>query len=931
MTGQDFDVDDIFAEMMREENTKISKVVSLHTNKVKASNEFLENKSTSSSSTSSPSLQEVTPSSEIESLLQQSPQQILQNLQRDINCLSSSEKGKRIGALKKLKSVFDSIESQKDQLPTVDYMKFFFSHIYQSLLKLFGNETEYCRETSVRLILTFTTFISVGELEEALPYLIPLLEERMRGPKEKFKEESEEVRLSLVLLMKSLIQKCTTKLEDPDYLQKIVNFVEKTYEDYHGVKAEGCQCTIILCQSLRETTIKLFSGSLIKKLIPHLKHQRFNVRAECLEAIKYLVIYGSVEPLEELHPHLRELCLDRSNVVRQKLLDVVVDWALNLRDKYSFQHNFVYYLVMLGTDEIGSISKSAYDYLIEIGKQYEEDYEDDVNETRMYDDNENTESKLTEYANPGRLPELPPVFTQRPLLGARLLAGKKHITKLVTFLLEDFKDWSLPRRVAAAKAMQICIMLAERNLTQHLDKILQTLFEACGDDEKDLKEESFKCVSLIGYFLEPETYLSTIYNYMKPEYVASPKFLSTVLNALASLLAHSDPLLLNRSLSSLLNKASGQHLIYCEDINVRFGLLNVLESCLSAGVKTVGEGLTIFLVILKLCSQPNTPEMISKRGLEVLQKEAEVLKVSNIEDVYAIYFEQALNNITSDLTSWDKLSPNFYSFEALLRNAPNTTITYFKKILEIFAIYLTPERDPIMLLRLLSVMNSLLYNSGSKIEQEDLYSILTQFVYPNSKWRNGRVYVDVRKAAISCFSCILRQKLCATPQTIQTFSSEFQFDNLMSCMDDDFDPHLRILVVKIMVDYIAYTYQHLTEKQWETLCTELRNRMEDENDTVRSITAASIAQLLLYLPAQMVDQANTIIFCLATHMDDSNSEIRRSCFNAFKTVIEQYKQNQHLEYVKHRLAIIGNQIHGFLSTAVHAKSDFGISYQTLLS
>ncbi|KAF0974348.1 hypothetical protein FDP41_006380 [Naegleria fowleri] len=943
------EADDIFAEMMREEKEKLRMAAALYNQKSSkpSSGGSLQTTNTASSSFSSSnqkphattmvsnktsSTQQTFVSSEIESLLQQPPQQILQNLQRDINCLSSSEKGKRVGSLKKLKTLFDVMEQRKDQLPIVDYMKFFFSHIYQPLIKLFGNEAEYCRETSVKLILMFSNYITVNEMEEALPFLIPILEERMRGPKEKFAEESEEVRHSLVKLMKAIIEKCTTKLEDPDYLQKIVYFLEKAFEDFHGVKAEASRCVISLCQCIRESMTKLFSGTLIKHIIPYLRHQRYSVRSDVLDAIKYLAACGSAEILEDLHAPLKELCLDRSNVVRQKVLDVVVDWALNLRDKYSFQHNFAYYLLLLSSDEISSIAKSAFDYLMEMGRQYERDYEDEVNEIRMYDENENTPMKSVIYQNQEQLPPLPSVLTQRPLLGARLLAGKKHLSKIITYLLEDFEDWSMPRRICAAKSMQICIVLAERNITQHLDKILLILFNSCGDEEKDLREESQRCVSLIGYFVEPETYLNIVYNNSRPEYAASPKFLSTVLRCLSLMLQHGDATLVNHSLPGILNRMSAQHLLYNDEANVKVNVLNVIYSCLENGsVQNLETGFEIFLIILKICSQPNTIEQVSKSGLEVLQKEATILQLHSTEELYALYFERALGNLTQDVNSWDKLSPHFYSFEALLKNAPKSTVQYLDKVLKIFSMYLTPDRDPVMILRLLSVLNSILYSCGTEISQNHLQLILSRFIYPNSKWRSGRVYVDVRKAAISCFSCILRQKLCTDSECIQSFASESQFDNLMSCMDDDFDPSLRQLCVKIMMDYLDYCYQYLSDKQWDNLCTELRNRMEDENDMVRIFTTASIAHLLLYLPAHLVDQATAMFFCLSTHMDDPNVEIRKACYQAFKTIIENYKKNQHLNYIKDRLDVITKQLTSFMNAAIHIRSDYDIPYATLLN
>lgn len=76
---------------------------------------------------------------------------------------------------------------------------------------------------------------------------------------------------------------------------------------------------------------------------------------------------------------------------------------------------------------------------------------------------------------------------ERPNLGCRTLVYR-NFSKIIGGLLGDLGDWLLDTRIKSAKLLYTLLVNEEENATQHAEKILNGLYKACSDENRDVVE-----------------------------------------------------------------------------------------------------------------------------------------------------------------------------------------------------------------------------------------------------------------------------------------------------------------------------------------------------------------------------------------------------------------------------------------------------------
>ena len=61
-----------------------------------------------------------------------------------------------------------------------------------------------------------------------------------------------------------------------------------------------------------------------------------------------------------------------------------------------------------------------------------------------------------------------------------------HFSKILPGLVHDINDWVVETRIKSAHLLYSMLLSEEDNATQHLEKVLNGLYKACGDDEKEV-------------------------------------------------------------------------------------------------------------------------------------------------------------------------------------------------------------------------------------------------------------------------------------------------------------------------------------------------------------------------------------------------------------------------------------------------------------
>ncbi len=205
----------------------------------------------------------------------ESVETILQRLARHINGLGEESRMTRRRAIEGInKELFQRKPGLEKGL-----LQGVLKELIKPILKLSSDTVEKCRELSISLLLSALE----GCLEpiEFLSYVIPFLVQRIG--QQDIVEQSEEIRLQLVKLLKYLIEVSSKRIGA--YVDDCVKILQRTIIDpYPEVKKESCNCACVLAKTVPEQ-FHMQSESLIKPLLQTLSHQHSRVRVTAVNAI----------------------------------------------------------------------------------------------------------------------------------------------------------------------------------------------------------------------------------------------------------------------------------------------------------------------------------------------------------------------------------------------------------------------------------------------------------------------------------------------------------------------------------------------------------------------------------------------------------------------------------------------------------------------
>lgn len=95
-------------------------------------------------------------------------------------------------------------------------------------------------------------------------------------------------------------------------------------------------------------------------------------------------------------------------------------------------------------------------------------------------------------------------------MGCRELI-RLNASKILPGILNDIGDWVEATRIKSAELLYIMIWQAEKNTTQHLETVLQTLFRSCGETSPVIQTCLFNCSRLLGHFTDPTITLNFVF------------------------------------------------------------------------------------------------------------------------------------------------------------------------------------------------------------------------------------------------------------------------------------------------------------------------------------------------------------------------------------------------------------------------------------
>uniref|UniRef100_A0A8C1HUQ8 Dynein axonemal assembly factor 5 n=1 Tax=Cyprinus carpio carpio TaxID=630221 RepID=A0A8C1HUQ8_CYPCA len=387
---------------------------------------------------------------------------VLKSLARHLNCLNDDNKSARRRALEAVKR-----ETVEQRLSS-GALQELFAGLLKALLKCLSDPAETCRDAAIQILAGFIR--AAPRPEDALPYLMPALAQRLGG--KEILEPAEELRLALMETLSLVLEVCGRQLAP--YLDDMIKILQRTITDpFPEVKKESCKCAISVAQSIPDH-FHLQAESLLKPLLQTISHQHFQVRVSVTQAVGAVIQHSTGKNVDDVLSHLAQRLFDDSPRVRKAVTIVVGDWLLRLPDRYSYFHKLIPLLLSSLSDEIPEIRSLAEDLWKQVGSQWEKENEDDLKDKMDF------------------LLPAPVLYTsgvERPGLGCRELVVR-NLSKLLPAVGRDIGDWLVQTRVKTAQLLRVLLLHAEDHCTQHLQSLLTVLYRACADPETDVRAQA---------------------------------------------------------------------------------------------------------------------------------------------------------------------------------------------------------------------------------------------------------------------------------------------------------------------------------------------------------------------------------------------------------------------------------------------------------
>ena len=398
------------------------------------------------------------------------------------------------------------------------------------LLLRFADASEACRDGAVRLVAAWQAAASPAEVAGALPFLMPVMVERLGA--ETQTEPSEEVRVLLVALARDVVRACQRLLRP--YLGDLGAIALGCCRDRHPeVLKAACAllrvaCDAVLLPMSREgpgagKTVKPFSTKLLEAVLPHARHRHHAVRLAVLDALQPLLLCGagqSVEtlvgwrlpnnvPIQEFYGkgearrnYLAELQRDAHAPVRKKLMTVACRWISEMdpEDLYEQEVRLMPYVLSALFDADAPTAAAALVELERLGQKYVQTHEQDFVDTLEYG---HAEEKAKEDA---LTLALPPPFSKRPSVGCRARV-RQHFRALIHPIVKELQSWAAPERVLSAQLLEVLLVFVEEHATEFVHMLLPALAHASDADDAPLAAVAGRCAAKLAQHVPPEAYL----------------------------------------------------------------------------------------------------------------------------------------------------------------------------------------------------------------------------------------------------------------------------------------------------------------------------------------------------------------------------------------------------------------------------------------
>lgn len=367
---------------------------------------------------------------------------------RIITLLASGSKIKRKESLTAIERDCD----ENIQYASIEEIKSYCSWIIPHLVNLVSDPVESYREGSLRILSKLCEYVYTSDC--FIPHITQILVKRLTI-KESL-EESEEVRLCSLKLLKSILQKLQNGSSCVDDYCLILS--HSLRDSFHEAKVLSCDILRVLAKKF-PSLFYHSAETVLKPLLNNVVHQQHKVRVATVEAIGVVFEYCNGKFVDYTIAPLTQRLFDPSIAVRKAVIQVVGEWLLNLMDRYSYHSKLVPLILSGYIDECEEIRDEATALWDDVGLKFQKENEEDLKDKIDFD--------------PGKQSHYPSNQT-RPNFGCRELLSRTA-SRLLPGLCNDLRDWQEATRHKAAGLLPIVLLHIEAGITQHTQLLITGL------------------------------------------------------------------------------------------------------------------------------------------------------------------------------------------------------------------------------------------------------------------------------------------------------------------------------------------------------------------------------------------------------------------------------------------------------------------------
>lgn len=806
-------------------------------------------------------------------------------MQRDVNCLSDSDRSVRRRAADK---IHRALQNEASRVSTAVLRALCVSNLQGPLLQCAGTDNvEKCRERALTSLLFLCEHEALEPSAATLKELVALANARLG--KLPYLEPTEEIRLLILQLVHAFLKQFAAVKDKQtslrDVITELANALGKSAVDpFPDAKKMSAECVILISKNWK-SDVGMQIGTIVRPIVVNLSHQHSRVRMCALQALEAVVPCGSEALLElmkeELLPAISKVIFDHAPSVRKQLTITLASWLGQIEQIQQFEAS-IFPLFLAGiVDESPEVRALSISKLNELSSTWE---------SRDEDGGVKTDSVELMDVDADPTKSTPPLFFEtRPSLGARKLAASIQ-AEVLPPLLDKTADWTVQARERYTQILCAYLILLEQNMNPFLDKIFAALGKTCRDDEETVYNSVKACSGVVGFYAD------------------SQMILASLLPMVAGRLAGQDTaqhrtnglILLGMSIEGMTAKTIGAHVELITEALCDAGLResemadlqDQLAGVVSSIIKTAGPLLAqkdeicfrLFWVLSHLLASSSESSVAYETATESLNELSTKME-QRVETLYARYTDRLLETMalpTNANASWQKNNSNRVLFDSLCRRGGAACGKNLGKIVPVFLVHLEPAQDADVRLAFLALLETML---GADSIAQDFkpfsVALLQKAIIPNIVWRGGRVAATIRKVAVACAYTLLRQGIADQPCLFETAPQILPV--LKSSMDDG-DAKTRQLVCLALQYLFVALPGCLGEEPVHQLYAEILKRLDDSNDTVRKAACQTFTTFLKAAPKEHF--RGTIIDytldCLFVHLDDSEVDIQEAVFEVLK-------------------------------------------------